>query len=463
MRSPRRRSMFARRETPPVPPMPPEPAGHREIQREEFSLLFGRMARARLAIAPVLVLLAFGLAWFDPAPWRKGVLGLATIGIAAFFVIEFVRWRRGGLTPGTVPRNLSFAVVVHMIVTAASGGLASPLLYMALPLGMLAGIFVGAPASLALAVFQIAAAAAFAAAQLGGYASTFNPEVFGGGTGLAVPAAYTLAHAAVLSFVFLFVNGVGRAVRGSFERIISRAVAARQESLEAHAQRAEELTAMSAEIAHELKNPLASVKGLAGLLAHSTPEGKAAERLGVLRREVDRMQGILDGFLNFSRPLVPLALGDTDVGALCHEVAALHEGLVRERGLALSLRAGSVLTRCDPRKVKQILINLLQNALEAGGAGSDVELEAEAQPDGGARVRVLDRGRGLDPALEGSLFSPGATTKPRGSGLGLPIARALARQHGGELTVGPRPGGGTVAELVLPAGGAPGLGGGRAA
>jgi len=460
MRAPSRRSMFARREEP--PPMP-EPAGHREIQREEFSLLFGRMARARLAIAPLLIALALWLAWLDPIPWRRIALGAAIAGIATFFVVEFVRWRRGGLTPGTVPRNLGAAVVGHMVITAVSGGLASPLVYMAPPLGMLAGIFVAWPASLGLAAFQVAAVWGFAAAQATGLAPSFIPAMLGGGAALPVPAAYPLTHAAVLTIVFLFVNGAGRAIRGSFERIVSRALAARQESLEAHAQRAEELTAMSAEIAHELKNPLASVKGLAGLLAQSTADAKAAERLGVLRREVDRMQGILDGFLNFSRPLVPLALGDTDVGALCHEVAALHEGLVRERGLTLSVRASRVLARCDPRKVKQILINLVQNALEAGAAGSEVELEAEPAAPGGARVRVLDRGRGLDPAIEGSLFSPGATTKPRGSGLGLPIARALARQHGGELTVGPREGGGTVAELVLPAGGAPGLGGGRAA
>jgi signal transduction histidine kinase len=145
-------------------------------------------------------------------------------------------------------------------------------------------------------------------------------------------------------------------------------------------------------------------------------------------------------------------------------VAALHEGLARDRGAALEVRAGTVLARCDPRKVKQILINLVQNALDAAadGRAPEVEVLAEPLPAGGARVRVLDRGRGLDPALGAALFSPGATTKPHGSGLGLPIARALARQHGGDLTLAPREGGGTVAELVLP-GGAPGEGGGRAA
>jgi two-component system, NtrC family, sensor histidine kinase HydH len=256
----------------------------------------------------------------------------------------------------------------------------------------------------------------------------------------------------------VFASGAGGAIRWSFERIVRRALAAQQESLEAHAQRAQELTAMSAEIAHELKNPLASVKGLANLLASTAPEGKVSERLAVLRREVDRMQAILDEFLNFSRPLVPLALGQVELGALCRETAALHEGLARERDVELRVRADGVSARCDPRKVKQILMNLVQNALDASPRGAAVEIAAEAGPDG-ARVRVLDRGAGVEASIEGALFSPGATTKPSGSGLGLTIARALAQQHGGDLALARREGGGTVAELRLPGA----AGGGRAA
>jgi signal transduction histidine kinase len=274
----------------------------------------------------------------------------------------------------------------------------------------------------------------------------FYPAALGGG---GTPALRT-SIALVESFAVAAVTGLGRLTRATLVRTLRRTLHAQQESLRAHAERAAELTALSGEIAHELKNPLASVKGLASLLARDVPGGKAAERLAVLRGEVDRMHSVLDGFLDLSRPLVPLALGTCDLAALCRETAALHEGLGRERGVEVVAAAGAAPVRCDPRKVKQVLMNLVQNAVEASPRGAEVTLEALPGPGGGARALVLDRGPGVDAALGELVWQPGVTTKPTGSGLGLTIARAIARQHGGELVLLPREGGGTVAELTLP-------------
>jgi signal transduction histidine kinase len=438
--------------------MPPPP-GHREIQQEELSRLFGRMAGARLVALPPILGFAVWLAFIEPTPWRRIVLALAVSALVAFFVVEWVAWRRRGFTSGAVPRNLSVAVLGSSVIVFATGGLASPFLYLTVVLGIIVGVFVPLPAGAALLSLQIGFTWLFAWLGASGAVPDFNLAAFGGGDRTLAPTGYLLAHAAMLTFVYAFALAAGRTIRGAFERIVDRGLAAQQESLRAHAERAEELTALSGEIAHELKNPLASVKGLAGLLAQQLPEGKGAERLAVLRREVDRMQSVLNEFLEFSRPLVPLALGDVDVAAVCREVAALHEGMARDRGVEVTADDGEVRVRCDPRKVKQVLINLVQNALDASPPGAAVELAAERDPGGAARVSVLDRGRGVDPALAVQVFSPGVTTKPSGSGLGLTIARALARQHGGELALAPRPGGGTRAELLLPAA----AGGGRAA
>jgi signal transduction histidine kinase len=166
------------------------------------------------------------------------------------------------------------------------------------------------------------------------------------------------------------------------------------------------------------------------------------------------MQTILDEFLNFSRPLGPLAREPVDLVELCRSVIALHEGQLRASGIAVAVDATArVSAPCDPRKVKQVMINLVQNAIEASPSGGELRVELH-DSDGGARVRVCDRGGGLDAAIATHAFDAGATTKPKGSGLGLTIARALARQHGGDLSLANRDGGGCVAELTLP-GGAP--------
>jgi len=220
-----------------------------------------------------------------------------------------------------------------------------------------------------------------------------------------------------------------------------------------HAERLNDLTTLSGEIAHELKNPLASIKGLAQLIETDPP--RAPERLRYLQGEIDRMRGILDEFLNFSRPLSPLSRQDVNLAELCRGVLALHEGIAGARRLALVAPEDRELNvRCDPRKTKQMVLNLVQNAMEASEDGGEVRIALE-RSDGFACIRVLDRGAGLKPEVAGRAFQPGVTSKSHGSGLGLTIVRTLAEQHGGRISLANREGGGCVAELWLPiAGGA---------
>ncbi len=443
------RILSSPRDAGPEESLTPNPPGFEEIQRQELSRLFGLMGRARLVLLPALFGFFGWMAFTDPARWRQALLGVAIPLAAAFVISEWRRFRREGFTQGTVERNLSVAVLGQLLFAGASGGIESPLLPLAVVFAVFVGLFVHRRLSYILLALQLASIWAMTVLALRGGLAQLTPAAFGGGERAGHSDALLWANALLLSFFLAVGRGVGRVSRKMFDAMLRRALAAQEDVRSSHAERSEELTALSAEIAHELKNPLASVKGLAGLLESGVAPGKGAERLAVLRREVDRMQGILDEFLNFSRPLVPLALGRVDLAAVTREVAALHEGLARERGVGLEVRAAAAPVRCDPRKVKQLLINLVQNGIEASQPGGAVELETSAGPEG-AQVRVLDRGRGPDLTLGERLFEAGVTTKPRGSGLGLPIARQLARQHGGDLTLGPRPGGGAVAELRLP-------------
>ena len=162
------------------------------------------------------------------------------------------------------------------------------------------------------------------------------------------------------------------------------------------------------------------------------------------------MQGILDEFLDFSRPLTPLQTEPTNLRTLIGDVVTLHEGMARQKRLTFDL-AGveTVEVHSDPRKVKQILINLVLNAIEASTVGGTIALQARCER-GAAQLSVLDEGPGLSEALLERAVEPGVTTKEKGAGLGLTIVRALAEQHGGSFRLRNRDEGGAAAEVELP-------------
>jgi two-component system, NtrC family, sensor histidine kinase HydH len=209
-----------------------------------------------------------------------------------------------------------------------------------------------------------------------------------------------------------------------------------------------ELSTMQSALAHELKNPLASIKGLAGLMALG-PD-RAAERLALLQKEVGRMQELVESMLSFSRPLTPLAPETTDVQAVMHSAAELHEEPAGTKRLRLDAsRVQPLKLVGDPRKIKQMVLNLLCNAIEFSAAGSTIELFAERDGDS-VLFGVRDRGPGVPTALLPRIDQAGVSTKPDGPGLGLTIVRALATQHGGSLRLTNREGGGLSAAVALP-------------
>lgn len=424
---------------------PDQHAGIEDIEREELSRLIGRVIWARVAALPVLVGLVMWVLVVDPTPWRRLVMGTLIVVASSFFLFEAARHRAAVFRHGDANLNLTFAVLAQAAATFATGGLGSPLLIVMFPIAMIVAITIRRPISLGLVLCQIAMVWAMALVDEAGIVSNFNLSMFGGGEHVGWNRTHLFTNAAFASAGLLLVTALGRSVRHAFDTMLVRTNRARQDSARAHA----ELFALSGEIAHELKNPLATIKGLSGLLAQDVATGKPGERLGVLRREVERMQGVLEEFLNFSRPLLPLNHEPVDLAALCREVVAVHEGMALERKLTLTSHVPQVMLSCDPRKVEQILLNLVQNALEASPAGSMVELEA-SQQGGQIEVRVLDRGPGLNTEIVDRAFEPGVTSKPQGSGLGLTIARALARQHRGDLELQAREGGGCVAVLRLP-------------
>lgn len=409
--------------------------------------LFQRGLKLRLYLAPFVFLSVMALLAWDPSPWRVAVVVSAFVLAVSRLTYEFLRARRVGIERTRLSSLLPVPAVLLVLVMTASGGADSPIIVMLPLVTVFLCLFVRFEYGAVFAVTATIALVVLAFVAKAELVSTLMPEAFGGGPRSSQTDVLLFSRAFFGAVGLLWAVLVGWVMRYGFRSAIQKAIDAREEVLRTHVETTRTLTTLSAEIAHELKNPLASVKGLAALVERDV-EGKTKERIDVLRREVDRMQEILESFLTYSRPVVPLDVGSVQLSSLVAQVVALHEGMVAERGVVLRLDARlDVVVKADARKLKQVLINLVQNAIDVTVAGGAIDLVVA--PDGsGAKVSVMDRGPGVSD-LE-RVFEPGHTTKAKGSGLGLTVSRLVARQHGGDVTLAAREGGGTVAVLSLP-------------
>lgn len=219
--------------------------------------------------------------------------------------------------------------------------------------------------------------------------------------------------------------------------------------------KAERLTAagqLSASLAHEIRNPLASISGAAGILARGQASAEArAECLEILIKESQRLNKLLSNFLDFARPRLP-RLQPADPLELVQSVTALAQHTASRQGVMLQLQTEGQPREieCDPEQIKQLLLNLILNAIQATDGEATVVVRTLFTEEA-LCVDVCDRGRGIAPEDRDRIFDPFFTTKENGTGLGLAIAANIAGQHGGTLGCRPNAGGGCVFRLELPA------------
>jgi signal transduction histidine kinase len=168
-----------------------------------------------------------------------------------------------------------------------------------------------------------------------------------------------------------------------------------------------------------------------------------------MEAEADRLERILAEYLSFSRAPSEPRREPCSARALVREVLALFEGRALAAGVHLGEAGDELTLSADPRLLKQALFNLIANAVEATPAGGEVRGHVRATANG-ASIAVEDTGRGMDAHTLARVGTPYFSTRAEGTGLGVVIARRIARQHGGELALVSRPGGGTTATLLLP-------------
>jgi signal transduction histidine kinase len=214
---------------------------------------------------------------------------------------------------------------------------------------------------------------------------------------------------------------------------------------------ARRLQSVGAKVAHELKNPLAAIKGLVQLVARSPESPKTKERLAVVESEVDRMEAILREYLSFARPLEDLQVLPIDLAIITADATGVLSGRLEQSRITLDSELEPAPMAGDARRLKEALINLLANAIEATPAGGQIRIATAPRPGGGARLEIHDTGRGIRAEDLERIGTSFFTTRASGTGLGVVLAVGVVAQHGGAIEIASDHGHGTHVTIELPA------------
>lgn len=209
---------------------------------------------------------------------------------------------------------------------------------------------------------------------------------------------------------------------------------------------------MTAQIAHEIKNPLGSIRFATEVLkrqGHTTDD--ANETLEVIDRSVNHLAAIVTELSEFARPK-ELNRIETDLNNLLDDLMPMVADRlsVKEMKIKRDYAPNLPLAPFDPTELRKLFLNLIINAIDASHPGSEVEVKTSVNGKGLMTVTVTDHGMGMDPETRRRLFEPFYTTKQAGTGLGMAIAKKIAELHRGDLAVTSRPGEGTTVTVRLP-------------
>jgi signal transduction histidine kinase len=231
---------------------------------------------------------------------------------------------------------------------------------------------------------------------------------------------------------------VNRELQDSFEQI----------------KRADRLSAigqLSASLAHEIRNPLASIDGAANLIeSPQTSEEMRKGSLAIIHKEIQRLNRLLTNLLDFARPRKP-EFQPVDASRLIDAIINLAGHSAEQKGIALrkevSMSVPSI--ECDPEQMKQVILNLTINAIQAMAGPGEVLMSAKPS-DSSVMISVSDQGPGVAEENLDKIFNPFFTTKEAGTGLGLSVVHQIVTQHGGVVNAERNPNGGMTFSLTVP-------------
>jgi signal transduction histidine kinase len=216
-----------------------------------------------------------------------------------------------------------------------------------------------------------------------------------------------------------------------------------------HKERLAALGQVAAGVAHELRNPLATIRLRAQMTQRAVSDPSLQQGCAMILEETSRLDAMVERLLYFARPL-KVKLEPFDLGDVARECVEAKRALIRNDSVHVSCQpTASVTVRGDRAKIRQVLDNILSNALEALDSSGSVDVEVRTQ-DGFAIVECTDNGHGIPEDIRERVFDPFFTTRAHGTGLGLSIAYEIVQAHDGRVVVNPANSGGTIVSIHLP-------------
>lgn len=283
-----------------------------------------------------------------------------------------------------------------------------------------------------------------------GIVSSLNVPLYGHERPFGVLGAHTRQRKRFTDEDVHFVQSIANVLSAAIER---KWLEQRQQ--EQHLLRAEQMMAIgqvAAGVAHELRNPLTSIKGLIQVnLREARSLGLPEEDLAVIEHEIRRMERTLQTFLDFARPPKPMRR-HLDPSAVVQRVFALVGGRAKKQGVSLRLIQPNtpVWLEADQDLLQQLILNLVLNSLDAMPQGGRVEVELRPPRDGLVELQVRDTGSGIPAHILPKVFETFVSSKETGIGLGVPLSKRIAEDHGGSLSAYNLPTGGACFLLRLP-------------
>jgi two-component system, NtrC family, sensor histidine kinase HydH len=252
----------------------------------------------------------------------------------------------------------------------------------------------------------------------------------------------------VIATLLIAWAGIAALIRAWVRDIRARDLKAALDNERRERSRLAEMSLAAAGLAHETKNPLGLILGLAQRLnSDGTASPATKEAAEQIMDAADHATARLSDFINFARIATP-HMQDVAAAQVLGRVVATMKPDFDEAGIRLELLADDLHIRCDSGMLEQVLVNLLLNSLQASAAGSTTTVRLSKQGTARASLSVTDQGRGIAAQLLPEIFKPYVTGRPDGHGLGLAIVKRLVEQQGWSISVDSTPGQGTTFTLT---------------